>query len=91
MFRLDQTADEERVNVAIDGELSADCVELVETCCEAAVASGKTTNLVLRDVPIVDEAGRALLSRLAAKGVRLLGNGVYVSYLLESVKSSGSA
>jgi ABC-type transporter Mla MlaB component len=91
VFRLDETADDGKVNLTIDGELSADCVELLETRCEAAVANGEPINLILRDVPIVDEAGRALLRRLAAKGVRLLGNGVYVSYLVESVKSAGNA
>ena len=72
--------------MTLDGQLSADCVGLVETFCEEAMADGKRIDLILRDVPVVDEAGRALLRRLAAKGVRLLANGVYTSYLVSCIE-----
>lgn len=85
MFRLNKTVGEARTTVTIDGELSADYVEVVETCCGQARADGKPIDLVLNDVSTVDEAGRALLCRLAASGVRLSGHGVYISYLVRSV------
>jgi len=40
-----------------------------------------TIQLYLRDVTAFDEVGRALLDRLAAKGIRLIASGVYMSYL----------
>jgi len=86
VFRLDKKIAGAGINVTIDGQLSADCVSVIETCCDEALANGKGIDLVLRDVPSVDEAGCALLRRLAAKGVRLIGNGVYTSYLVESLK-----
>ena len=86
---MERTTDGARINVTIDGRLSVECVELIERCCDEAIAERKTIDLLLRDVPSVDEAGRALLSRLAAKGVHLLGNGVYTSYLVNSLKSIG--
>lgn len=86
MFRLDKTVGREQISVTIDGQLSADCVDLVETCCDEALADGKEIDLVLRDVRSVDETGRGLLRRLAAKGVHLVGNGVYTSYLIESLR-----
>ena len=86
MFRLDKKIAGAGVNVTIDGQLSVDCINLVETCCDEALADGKRIDLVLRDVRDVDESGQALLRRLAAKGVHLIGNGVYTSYLVRSLK-----
>jgi len=51
------------------------------------MGAGKPVDLVLRDVTAVDEAGRAFLRRLAEKGVRLFGNGVYTSYLVDSASA----
>jgi predicted RNA polymerase sigma factor len=89
VFRLDKKVAGEEMNVAIDGQLSADSIDLVETCCDEALADGKRIDLVLRDVRSVDESGQALLRRLAAKGVHLIGNGVYTSYLVRSLKPAG--
>lgn len=86
MFRLNKTVAGTGINVTIDGQLSADCIDLVETCCDEALADGKEIDLVLRDVRSVDEAGCGLLRRLAAKGVHLIGNGVYTSYLVQSLR-----
>jgi len=73
--------------VTIDGQLSGDSIAVVETCCYQAKSNGKPTQLFLRDVTIVDQAGQMLLSRLVAKGVRLVARGVYTSYLVQSLTS----
>lgn len=75
----------ERTSLTIDGDVSRECIELVETCCDEAMAAGKAVDLLLRDVMTVDESGRALLNRLASKGVHLLANGLYASYLVETI------
>jgi hypothetical protein len=70
--------------VTIDGQLSADCITVVETCCSQAASNGKPVHLHLRHVTNVDEAGKVLLRRLLAKGVSLVASGVYTSYLVQS-------
>lgn len=85
VFRLDKTAEGTRIKLVLDGQLSSECVAVIETCCDEAMGDGKRVELVLHDVPSVDEAGRSLLRRLAAKGVRLIGKGVYTSYLVKSM------
>jgi len=89
MFRVSKAEERSSTIVTIDGELSGDPIEIVESCCDQALSAGKPVHLVLRDVSTVDQAGRALLSRLAAKGVRLLANGVYTSYLVRALNPSG--
>jgi hypothetical protein len=42
---------------------------------------GKPVNLFLREVSNIDESGRALLGRLAAKEVHMSAAGVYNSWL----------
>ena len=74
-----------------DGELSMECIESLEGCCEEALKNGKPVDLILRDITGVDEAGQALLRRLAARGVCLSANGVYVSYLLDNIRGNLSA
>jgi hypothetical protein len=49
------------------------------------VCAGKPVHLFLRDVTTVDQAGRALLERLAAKGVRLRAKGIYNSYIVQEL------
>ncbi len=84
MFRLEKKLSQEATYLLLDGDISTECIDVIETSCEEAMGSGKPVDLVLRDVTTVDEAGRALLRRLAETGVRLFGNGVYTSYLIEA-------
>ena len=90
VFRVSRTEERSRRVVTIDGELSGNYIEVVETCCDQAISMGKPVHLFLRDVSTVDQAGRALLRRLAAKGVRLLASGVYTSYLVRALNPAGT-
>ena len=91
MFRLNKKLDDRRTRLEFDGELSAECVESLEMCCEEALKDGKPVDLSLRDITGIDAAGEALLRRLAARGVCLFANGVYVSYLLDTIRRNVSA
>ena len=91
MFRLDKKLDDRRTRLAFDGEISTECVESLERCCEEALKDGKPVDLSLRDITGIDAAGEALLRRLAARGVCLFANGVYVSYLLDNIRGNVSA
>jgi hypothetical protein len=85
MLRVCKREGRSRTVLIVDGRLSADYVQVIETCCNEAISTGAIVHLYLRDVPTVDGAGRALLSRLAAKGVRLRASGVYTSYLIREL------
>lgn len=89
MFRVSKVEEQSRTVITIEGQLSGDYIAVVETCCDQAISTGKWVHLFLRDVSTIDEGGRALLRRLAAKGVRLLGSGVYTSYLVQTLKTAG--
>ena len=86
MFRLDKELGDRRTRLTFDGDISTECIESLERCCEEALKDGKPVDLSLRDITGVDEAGQALLRRLIARGVCLLANGVYVSYLLDNIR-----
>jgi ABC-type transporter Mla MlaB component len=90
MFRVSKAEEPSRTIITIDGQLSGDYIAVVETCCDQAISAGKAVHLFLRDVSMVDQAGRALLCRLAARGVRMLASGVYTSYLIRALKPSGT-
>jgi len=87
MIRVTKTEEQSGTMVTIDGQLSGDSIAVVETCCNQAKSNGKPVQLFLRDVTTVDQAGQMLLSRLVAKGVRLIARGVYTSYLVQSLTS----
>jgi hypothetical protein len=91
VFRLDKEPGGRRTRLTFDGEISTECIELLERCCEEALKDGNPVDLRLRDITGVDEAGKALLRRLAARGVCLSANGVYVSYLLDDIRGNVSA
>jgi hypothetical protein len=83
------TADEAAsTTITVDGMLSGDCLEPVETSCIQAISKGKPVRLYRRDVSSIDERGRALLRDLAAKGVGLKASGVYSSYIVDEIQSS---
>jgi hypothetical protein len=91
MIRVTKTEQRSRTTLTIDGQLSSDSIGVVETCCHQAECGGKPLKIVLRDVTGVDQSGRTLLQRLASKGVRLVANGLYTSYLVEALaRLSGS-
>jgi hypothetical protein len=85
MIRVTKTEERSHTTVTIDGQLSADSISLVETCCSQAESDGRPVQLFLRDVTTVDQAGRMLLRRLSAKGIRLMASGVYTSYLVQTL------
>jgi hypothetical protein len=87
MIRVTKTEEPSHTIVTIDGELSGDSIAVVEACCNQARSNAKPIELFLRDITTVDQAGQRLLSRLAAKGVRLVARGVYTSYLVQSLTS----
>lgn len=72
--------------VSIDGQLLAEYVPLAEDCCSQAIAAGKAVTLVLHDVSAIDEAGRSMLLRLAARGVRLCGSGIYTGHIIRTLQ-----
>jgi len=91
MFRITKDEERTRTRLTIDGQLSAESITAVETCCNQAGSDGRTVQLYLRDVTSVDQAGQSLLSRLAAKGVHLSASGVYTSYLVEALTCGAKA
>ena len=88
MIRI-MTADEPaNTTITVDGKLSGDGVEPVETCCIQAISKGKPVRLYLRDVSTIDERGRVLLRQLAQKGVGLKACGIYSSYIVDEIQSA---
>ena len=85
MLRVSKREERSRTVLIVDGRLWADYVQVVETCCNEAISTGTIIHLYLRDVTTVDSAGRALLSRLAAKGVHLSASGLYTSHLIRDL------
>ena len=90
MIRIMTATRPKVITITVDGELSGEYVDAVETCATQAIATRRPTHLFLRDVSTIDESGRALLVRLAAKGVRLCATGVYCSYIVARINDSAA-
>ena len=90
MIRIMTATGPKVITITVDGELSGEYVDAVETCAIQAIAKRRPTHLFLRDVSTIDESGRALLARLAAKGVRLRASGVYCSYIVAKINDSAA-
>ena len=89
VFRVDKEFGEQRTRLTVSGEISSACIEMLETFCEQTIKDGRAVHLVL-DVTTIDESGRALLRRLAGKGVRLSAKGIYHSYLVDTIRRAVS-
>jgi len=83
------TADElAGTTITVDGKLSGDYVDPVETCCKQAISKGNAVRLYLRDVSSIDERGWTLLRELARTGVGLKARGIYSSYVVDEIQSA---
>lgn len=89
MLRVSKIEGRSRTIITVDGQLSGDYIEVVETCCDQVLSTGKPVRVFLRDVSTIDQAGRALLCRLAARGVRVLASGVYTSCIVRALRPAG--
>ena len=85
MIRITTCDEPVLTTITVDGQLSAGCIQAVETCCNQARSRGQRARLFLRDVSVIDNDGQALLRRLAAKGVGLKASGIYNSYLVQLI------
>jgi len=90
MFRISKSEAPNHTVITVDGQLSGGCVEAVERLCDQETATGIPVQLFLRDLTVIDPAGRELLKRLAAKGIRLLGRGVYTSHIVKTLTSNNA-
>jgi ABC-type transporter Mla MlaB component len=85
VFRVNKSEGCSHTTITVDGKVSHDCIEVIESFCDEQLSAGKPVHLFLRDVTTVDQAGRALLERLAAKGVRLRAQGIYNSFIVREL------
>jgi len=85
MIRILIASEPGAVTITIDGRLVGENVAEVEASVARAIEPGKTVRLFLRNVVDIDEVGRGLLARLAARGVQLSASGVYSSYVVASI------
>ena len=88
MFRITESLQGAEILVVIDGHLLGEYVLVAENYCMQALNSGKAISIVLRDVSVVDDAGRNMLRRLARRGVRLHGTGLYTSHMVKTLQQA---
>ena len=88
MIRITTSDDPTCTTITVDGQLLDEYVETIERCCVHAVSKRKPVEFLLRDVSTIDDRGRRLLWRLAAKGIVLKSAGIYSSYLIDGIKSA---
>ena len=86
MIRIITSNDAGRTTITVDGRLVSDYVDAVDVCVHQAMEPGRPVHLFLREVSVIDESGRMLLSRLASKGVELSASGVYSSYIVAEIR-----
>lgn len=91
MIRIQATYNSDTITIAIDGQLIAEYVPEVEASIRESIEQYKAVHLFLRNVSHIDEAGHALLSRLAAQGVDLSATGLYSSHVVTQVQLAPSS
>jgi hypothetical protein len=74
--------------LTIEGQLAGDYVRIAGSACGAALSTGISVTVFLKDVREIDANGRALLRQLMLKGARLRASGVYWRYVVRSLEKS---
>lgn len=79
MLKITPTSQTEtRVEYQLDGSLSGPWVKELQGVCEADLARGMTVALNLSNLHFIDQAGAALLKRLATQHVSQLNCSAFV-------------
>jgi hypothetical protein len=86
MIRIQPAKNPGGITIAIDGQLIGEYVAEIEASLRKSAEQYKAVELFLRNVSHIDEAGQALLSRLAAQGVELRAAGLYSSHVVKQVQ-----
>ena len=86
MIRIQPAKNPGGITIAIDGQLIGEYVAEIEASIRKSTEQYKAVELFLRNVSHIDEAGQALLSRLAAQGVELRATGLYSSHVVKQVQ-----
>ncbi len=89
MFRVSKTEERLRTVITLDGQLAGDGIEVVEACCDQEMTRGRPVDLMLRELTGIDQRGRALLCRLAEKGVHVTASGIYGAYIVQRMAPAG--
>jgi hypothetical protein len=91
MIRIQAANDPGGITIAIDGQLIGVYVAEVEDSIRKSMERYNDVHLFLRNVSHIDEMGQALLSRLAAQGVKLSATGLYSSHVVTQVQLAQSS
>ena len=91
MIRIQPAKNPGGITIAIDGQLIGEYVAEIEASLRKSAEQYKAVELFLRNVSHIDEAGHALLARLAAQGVELRATGLYSSYVVTQVQRALSS
>ena len=88
MIRIQAANNPGGITIAIDGQLIGDYAAEIEASVRKSMEQCKDVHLFLRNVSHIDDAGRELLTRLAALGVELSAAGVYSSHIVAQLQRS---
>jgi|SRR5579862_4969038 len=86
MIRIQADHNPGGITIALDGQLVGEYVAEVEASIRKSSEQYKEVHLFLRNVSYVDGAGHALLSRLAAQGMKLSATGLYSSHVVSQLR-----
>ena len=86
MIRIQTANNPGGITITIDGQLIGEYVAEVEDSIRVSIEQDNDVHLFLRNVSHIDEMGHALLSRLAAQGVKLSATGLYSSHVVTQVQ-----
>ena len=89
MLRIYIHDDQPVTSFVLEGKLVGPWVKEVERCWELVFANNpdKLMLLDLADVTFIDLDGRALLSRMRRKGVKLLSHGVLIDAMIAKIEA----
>ena len=88
MIRIQPAKNPGGITIAIDGQLIGDYIAEIEASILKSTEQYEVVEFFLRNVSHIDEAGQALLSRLAAQGVELRAAGLYSSHIVTQLQSA---
>lgn len=79
-------------SLVVEGKLVGPCVEELDKCWEGVVAAHPRRSMLvdLAQVTFIDSEGRALLTRMRRKGVKLLTAGVLINSIIADIEAQAS-
>jgi anti-anti-sigma regulatory factor len=85
MLKITTNHDDNQIILELEGRLTGPWVQELRLCWQSTSGAGRRTNVVLKQVTFIDDAGKQLLKEMHREGAVLAAEGCMTKAIVEKI------